>query len=226
MTELAEKPKRRHPHRKDYSEAEIVRALTEVAACSGNTHKAARNLAEDDKAPSISQQVLWEWSRRSRVDAYERIRQDQLPAIQAHAADQHMALARQQMELAQSAATFVASRLPQMDDKDLVNAMGKADIGSGIHTEKAQLLAGLPTHRVARSSEEILRELRSLGQAVVDAEVVSEETVPQSVPGSAVVPAPVRDPEPVRLALMQSCALHLFRIGTGFTALLRHAERP
>jgi hypothetical protein len=40
-------------------------------------------------------------------------------------------------------------------------ALSKFDIGSGIHTEKAQLLAGAPTH-IVRSSAEIIRELQAL----------------------------------------------------------------
>jgi len=174
-TEVQKRPRR-------YTEAEIQRALTEVAACSGNTHMAARHLEADKHAPSVAQKTLWEWSRREHVDTYEGIRQAQLPVIQAQAAEQHMALARQQMDLTAAAAALVASRLPAMDDKDLVNAMGKADIGSGIHTEKAQLLAGLPTQRIAKSSDELLREFEAEGLKLdaIDAEVVSEETLSPS----------------------------------------------
>jgi hypothetical protein len=174
-TAVAEKHKRSHH---GYTQEEITRALVEVAACSGNSHKAARHLEADESAPNIPQQTLWAWSRRERVEEYERIRQEALPHITQHAADQHMALARQQMELAQAAAGFVASRLDRMDDKDLVNAMGKADIGSGIHTEKAQLLAGQPTAIVQRDASEVLRKLKSRG--IIDAEVVEEETVEES----------------------------------------------
>ena len=118
-----------------YTEQEVRRALVEVAACSGNTHMAARNLAED-----------------------------------------HMNLARHQTELAAAAATLISQRLPNMEDKDLVNAMGKADIGSGIHTEKAQLLSGQPTQRISRDSKEILRKLKGRG-VVIDVEVVDEEDI-------------------------------------------------
>lgn len=174
-TELAEKPKRVE---RSYMAAEITRALTEVAACSGNTHMAARHLAEDGLP--IDQKTLWEWSKRRHVEIYERIRVEQLPQITAQATEQHMALARQQMEASQVAASEIAARLPRMEDKDLVNAMGKFDIGSGIHTEKAQLLAGQPTARVATDLQGVLKDIRSMGidpAVVIDAEVVGEEDV-------------------------------------------------
>ena len=173
--------------RRSYTEAEIQRALTEVAACSGNTHQAARNLEEDEQARPVPQPVLWEWSRRRYLDKYEGIRQEMLPAIQAEAAEQHMALARQQMALTAQAGALIATRLPAMDDRDLVNAMGKADIGSGIHTEKAQLLAGLPTQRIEQSSAELLREFEAEGISF-EGEVVSEEDVTESASQLGAVP--------------------------------------
>jgi hypothetical protein len=175
MTEaVAERPTKKESPR--FSEAEIHRALVEVAACSGNTQKAARHLAEDDDAPSVTQKTLWRWSRREMIDTYERIRAEALPKITAQATEQHMNLARRQMAVSLKAADLVAERLPDMEDKDLVNAMGKADIGSGIHTEKAQLLAGQPTQIVRKDATEVLRKLKSRG-VVIEGEVLSEEDV-------------------------------------------------
>jgi hypothetical protein len=176
MTEaIATKPKKQEVRR--YTEDQIQRALIEVAACSGNTRQAARNLAEDGL--KIHPSTLWSWSTRELVEKYERLRQEALPAITAQATEQHMSLARRQMAISHQAADLVAQRLPNMEDKDLVNAMGKADIGSGIHTEKAQLLAGQPTQIVSKSSQELIRELEAEGLKLdaIDAEVVSEEDV-------------------------------------------------
>jgi hypothetical protein len=163
-----------------FTEAQIHRALVEVAACSGNTTMAERQLREDKDAPNIDQVTLWRWSKRTKVEQYERIRAEALPVITAQAAEQHMALAQFQTEIAAEAAVRVRDRLPGMEDRDLINAMGKADIGSGIHTEKAALLAGQPTHRVARDASEVLRELQAAGfkgevEEVVDAQVVEEQ---------------------------------------------------
>jgi len=157
MTETAVQAEHR------FTEAQIHRALVEVAACSGNTHMAQRHLEEDDEPLKINQATLWRWTRRSKVDAYERIRAEALPVITAEAAEQHMSLARKQAGIAAEAAERIKERLPAMDDRDLINAMGKADIGSGIHTEKAQLLSGQPTHRVERDASEVLRELQAAG---------------------------------------------------------------
>lgn len=171
-----------------YTEEEIHRALVEVAACSGNTTMAARHLDADDSAPSIDQKTLWRWSKRDRIEDYERIRQTALPAITAQAAEQHMNMRERHVELADEALTQVKKRLPQMKDKDLINALGKADIGAGIHGEKAQLFSGQPTHIVQRDAADVLRELQAIGfkgqvdppppPKHVDAEVLSEETLP------------------------------------------------
>jgi hypothetical protein len=146
-----------------YTQQEIIRALVEVAACSGNCNLAGRHLAEDDEPLKIDKATLWRWSRRLHVNEYERIRAEALPVITAQAAEQHMALADKQAAIAAEAADVIKARLPVMEDKDLINAMGKADIGSGIHTEKAQLLSGQPTQRVERDASEVLRELAAIG---------------------------------------------------------------
>jgi len=157
-TAVAEKPKK-----PVYGEAEIHRGLVEVAACSGNTTKAARHLAEDPDAPSIDQKTLWRWSVKEKVEDYERIRAEALPAITARAAEQHQALAEMQMEGSALLTAELIAEASQLDPKDKVNALGKMDIGSGIHTEKAQLLSGQPTHRADRSVEELIRGLASKG---------------------------------------------------------------
>jgi hypothetical protein len=163
MTEIAEKAKEEVERKGSYEEADIRRALIEVAACSGNTHQAARNLADDPDALSISQPVLWEWANRRHLETYESLRAEALPVITAHAAEQHMALARYQADTSLEAAEKVKDRLDQMDDKDLVNAMGKLDIGSGIHTQRAQELSGQPAPKAERTVEELLRGLGGRG---------------------------------------------------------------
>jgi hypothetical protein len=176
VTDLAERPKGEATVPR-YTEAEIERALVELAAQSGNTTKTALLLAEDDLP--IDQKTLWRWKTGKHAERYERIRHDLAPQITAQATEAHMALARQQMALSQEAAQLVAGRLPHMEDKDLINAMGKADIGSGIHTEKAQLLAGQPTHIVQKTSKELIRELEAEGLKLdaIDVEVIEEETL-------------------------------------------------
>jgi hypothetical protein len=146
-----------------YGEPEVQRGLIEVAACSGNCTRAAKHLEEDPDAPSIDQSTLWRWSRKEKVEDYERIRAEALPAITERAAEQHQALAEMQMEGSALLTAELIAEANKLEPKDKVNALGKMDIGSGIHTEKAQLLSGQPTHRADRSVEELLRGLAARG---------------------------------------------------------------
>jgi len=142
---------------KHFTEAEIQRVLIELAACSGNTLMAARRLKEGGL--SIDQKTIWRWKTRQHVERYERIQEDVMPEVQRVAAEEHMQLARQQTMIAQDAANRVAERIPAMEDRDLINAMGKADVGSGIHTEKALLLSGQPTSRVENDFAKLVKVL-------------------------------------------------------------------
>lgn len=175
MTEIAEAPKRLE---RSYTEAEIQRALVEVAACSGNTALAARNLEADDDAPPVGQKTLWEWSRRKYLQQYEAIRAKALPKLMEHAADQHMALAQRQMEGAAKLTDELISESAQLDPKDKVNALGKLDIGSGIHTERARDLSDQQAPKAERTVEELLRGLAGrgleLGERVTEGDRVVE----------------------------------------------------
>ena len=167
MTEVANREK---------SEELIQRALVAVAACSGNGRAAARALAKEDI--KIDHTTLYRWKDRYAED-YARIRAELLPKIREGAADLHRALEQRQLETSAQAVEELREELPSMETRDKIALVGKMDIGSGIHAEKAQMYDGEPTHIVQRSSEEILREMASLGMKVeaIDAEVVSEEDV-------------------------------------------------
>lgn len=153
---------------KTYTEAEIQRALMEVAACSGNTGMAARNLQADENAPSISQMTLWEWSRRRHKDTYETIRAKYLPQVQAIAAEQHMDLARRQMEGAALLTDELLAERNKLDTRDKVNFLGKMDIGSGIHTDKAQQLSGTHAPTQPKSVDELIRGLEGRGIQIAE----------------------------------------------------------
>lgn len=157
-------------------EAHIERALMALAVHNGNSRKAAKALAEDGIHHPF--QTIWGW-QKIYAERYEAIRAEVLPALRAQQAEAHRQLAQRQLEGSLEAADLVAERLPKMEDKDLVNAMGKFDIGTGIHTEKALLLEGQPTQIVQRTSEQIYRELEAEGLKVeeIEAEVVGEEDV-------------------------------------------------
>lgn len=162
--------------RRDEQTRQLV--LTTLAACSGNSREAERRLAKLDI--TLDHSTIWEWGKKYAED-YQRIRSEMLPRLREEAADRHRALEQRQLEDSLAAADLIRGRMPKMEDRDLINAMGKLDIGSGIHAEKAQMYDGLPTHIVRRDATEILRELKSMGvEQIQDAEVVSEEDVSPS----------------------------------------------
>jgi hypothetical protein len=173
MTDLATKPKR-----STYDEATKQRGLIAYVAASGNRKKAAEALAAD--GIQVDPSTIYYWVHKTHRDDYERIRAQMLPEIRERQADAHRDLEHRQLEVSHEAAELLKGRLPKMEDKDLINAMGKADIGSGIHAEKAELLNDRPTQRVTVDLPAVLKELKSLGvdpTTILDAEVVSEEDV-------------------------------------------------
>lgn len=173
MTETAvvEKPKRKHVKR---DAATITRCLIALVAANGNGDLASRTLAKDDI--KIDPSLLYRWRNKIHRDEYMRLREEILPRIREEQADAHRALEVRQLALSNQAAELIAQRLPNMEDKNKINAMGKADIGSGIHAEKAQLLDDMPTQIVQRDATEVLRKLKSRG-VVIDAEVIEETTL-------------------------------------------------
>jgi hypothetical protein len=145
-----------------------------LVAANGNGRQAEKSLRED--GIEIDPSTLYRWKTDLHRDEYERLREEMLPRIRKQQADAHRTLEARQLEISLQAANEIAQRLPNMEDRDRINAMGKLDIGSGIHGEKAQLLDDQPTHIVQRSATEILRNLKHRG-VILEGEVVEEETV-------------------------------------------------
>lgn len=157
MTAVTEKKKRTKPV---YGLPEVTRGLTAVAYANGNFAKAARDLREDGW--TIEDKTLSRWVNGKHKADYERIRREVLPIVGAQTADEHMALARKQIGIASQLADRLLENADQLEPKDLAGAMRNADVGSGIHTEKARDLAGdFETPAKSRSAEEILRSLFS-----------------------------------------------------------------
>lgn len=174
--EVTEKPKKR-----SYDEETKQRALLELAACSGNARLASRRLAEDEV--EISHQVLYVWMNDTHAADYQRLRADLLPKLRERAADRHAALEDRAMTIEEMTSDRIEAEIPHMKHKELIDADYKASLKAAIHTDKRLLHEGQPTSHV-RTSVEIIRDLRSLGYDEVDAEVVSEESVPEIHDGS------------------------------------------
>ncbi len=177
MTDLAERPKKKQIH-KSYGTEEISRGLVAIAYANGNTRQAERDLAEDGLR--IDHNTLHYWKTKNHAQEYERIRAEVLPKVREEAGDQHLALARRQMEASAMATDEWIKRRHELDPKDLSTAARNFDVGSGIHSQHAQVFHDQPTSRVAVDLSGTLKELKSMGvdpAVVLEAEVVSEEDV-------------------------------------------------
>ena len=150
------------------------RALLALAAHSGNGRRAAETLAAE--GIHIDNTTLYRWKTIHAAD-YARVCAQVLPQIRERQAEAHRQQEAADLSLSLAATAKIMERLPEMEDKDLINAKHKADIGSGIHVDKAQLLEGQPTQRVERTSDQILRELEAEGVRLDAIEVEAEEVM-------------------------------------------------
>ena len=178
-TAVAQRPKR-HPHRKDYTEQEIDAALRAYVICSGHRDRASKLLSEEGM--EISPKTLYYWANTSRVEQYERLRQEIAPRIQAQMADTHQALAQSAADIEAQAVGRLRERLNSgdMEDRDLINLHKNAAIAGAVHVDKAQLLNDRPTQIIQRDASEVLRALKAKGvpiAEVIDAEVVEDDPV-------------------------------------------------
>lgn len=195
MTETKEKPKREVAKR---NAAEIHRGLVALAYANGNSRMAAAALAEDGF--EIDDSTLRDWRVNRHTAEYERIRAEVLPRIREQAGDEHLALARRQMKASQIATEEWLERRGELKASDLSTAARNFDVGSGIHSQHAQVFHDQPTQHIKVDLPAVLKELKSLGvepDVVLDAEVVEEEDVDQASgvngvgsEGSAVSPTP------------------------------------
>jgi hypothetical protein len=166
---------------KRYGLPEILRGLTAVAYANGNCNKANRDLKE--AGIKVSVQTLRNWLRDNQAD-YERIRREILPQVGAQVADEHMDLARKQLDGANLLADRLIKEGAELPIRDVAGAMRNFDVGSGIHTEKARELQGdFETPGKPQKPEHVLRALREkLGlPPTIDAQAV--EVPIEELPG-------------------------------------------
>jgi hypothetical protein len=176
---------RTEPRSRKYTEAQIQRVLTEVAACAGNSGLAAKHLEEDGL--SIPLRTIQYWKADLHADKYQAIREIALPAIRRQAADMHMASARRRMELADELADALKAKKGELEAKDLSTALRNVDVGSAVHTDKATQLNEVEQPRPAQNFGNMLREFKQMTgidislkvpepeEPVQEAEVVEEK---------------------------------------------------
>jgi hypothetical protein len=148
---------------RSYGEVEIQRGLLALACANGNSRKASRDLAEDGIA--IPHSTLAKWKTKNHASRYNEIRAEVLPRIREQTGDEHLALARMQLDASAKSTEAFMKKLEadELDARDLSTAARNFDVGSGIHTQNSSLLHGEPTSRPDRGSDEILRELAAFG---------------------------------------------------------------
>lgn len=160
----------------------IERGLLAVAAFNGNSRKAAEFLAGDGL--EIPHQTLWNWANKVHIDRYEEIRSERLPRVQAAAAERHMELMAQNMDLEGKLLDDLDAKRHELAPRDISTAARNAAVGTGVHTDKAQLLNDQPTEiRKTRDATELLRALKEKAPGLfIEGTVVSEETLSPYTP--------------------------------------------
>jgi hypothetical protein len=155
--------------------------LLAVAAFNGNTRRASEFLAGDDLV--IPHQTLWNWANNVHLARYEDIRAERLPRVQAAAAERHMELMDQNMNLEAKLLEDLDGKRHELAARDISTAARNVAVGTGIHTEKAQLLTGQPTSiNKFREAGDVLRLLKNRAPGLfIEGTVESEETVEQPV---------------------------------------------
>ena len=177
---------------RNYTDEEIELGLRALAEFNGRPVIAARALKE--RGVAISRHQLGRW-KDMYSDRYAQIREEELPKIRARAADTHMELAQKSAEVASDALDLLSEELPNLKGREIADALRNASTVSGIHTDKAQALQGMPTAIVEhRSLNQLLRGLASKGVITLPDSAVVEEP-PQLEEGKVqdAVEAPVEE---------------------------------
>lgn len=181
MGTVSAKPATKKRTQRSYNEREIELALSTVAFLNGNTRQAHKELKQ--AGLSINPATLWRWSRKKYVEKYEEIRREVTPRAREWAAERHMALADEHMEINRSLLERLRGTVEDIPARDLPGAVRNVSTAAAIETDKAQLLAGQPTVRVERSVSEIVAKLKA--RTGWDLEVEAEEVAAPELTGTS-----------------------------------------
>ena len=161
------------------TEPEITAVLESLALHSGNSDGTAEDLLAEDI--DISPATLRYWAYKKYPERYREARTKVAERVKEALADSHHSAAAKALSLEHEVMDLIQKKLLLMDGKELAAVLGKLGIGSGIHTEKGQLLDGEATARVERSPVEIQKSLANKGIKVtydIDGEAEEEEDQP------------------------------------------------
>lgn len=166
--------------KKGLTAEQVELAFVTLALCNGNSKKAALALRNTPVYGfKVDPTSLRAW-RDKDPERYVRTQERLMPEIRARAGDAYATLSELQAEVATEATERLQKELPNVPIERLPQAVQQTTLASGISTDKAREYRGEATvvHE-HRDAKQILRRLKSRG-VVVDAEVVSEETVPNA----------------------------------------------
>lgn len=142
---------------------DVERGLVALALANGSARHAHRLLGSSGLDIPISTLESW---KRTQGERYLSVCARELPRIKQALAERHTALAQLQADLAEKAARRLHSSLDddELKPNQVGSVMHQANVGAGIHTDKARDLRGEPAVVIEhRSAEEIEAKLRSMG---------------------------------------------------------------
>lgn len=145
----------------DYTEFDIERGLRAVVTCNGNCNRASKLL--NARGTPIGRQVLRMWMVRDHPERYEQIRSELIPQVQAAMAEEHMELAKLEMDVSRKLSERLRENADDIEVKNLPAASKAMSVSAAVHTDKARELNERPTVRVEFDVTGILKELRTLG---------------------------------------------------------------
>jgi chemotaxis regulatin CheY-phosphate phosphatase CheZ len=119
---------------------------------------------------TIPHQTLSQW-REKYADRYERVRADALPAIKAAAVEDHMAAAKQLIDLEVQMHERLQGKVDELEARDLAGGIRNLAVSAAVHRDKAALLQGEPTQIVENRLPDLRRALKEVGiDVVIDGE--------------------------------------------------------
>jgi hypothetical protein len=158
-TEVMQRPKLK-PKK---TEREIERGLLALAECNGNSRRAAALLKQDGIV--LDHSTLAKWANNGHAQRYEEIRAEVLPKVRRKAADEHRQLAEKANEVNALILDRLKAKVEDLPPKELSGAARNMSVSSAVHTEKSELLDGLPTEirSDGKDAASVLRKLSGRG---------------------------------------------------------------
>lgn len=158
-----------------YGEQEIENGLQALAVHAGNARVAS-------EMTGVPERTLRNWRNQSHVERYAEIRREIMPKIRQRLAAMHEDNAAMALEKAREA---MAGLDPdKLSHSEKAKATQQLAVASGVYTDKASILRGLPSAiEEHATAEEIIRRFRGVsteyaipgtGEEITDAEVVEE----------------------------------------------------